>query len=389
MNNIIVSKANGTEVSGIIGDIWNTLSEFMNFTLKPIRSTEHSLGSINESSGTYTTGLLRYIQDNETDVLPRIEAYNKRLRASQFTIPLWKARCLLYFRREVKHLPTWMVKLFSRRVWYAILTMHFLLSVCSYLSQSIDWKVSRKRSKANFYDHIFYNFGMICGQSYLPSGFSKSSRVVELWLGLFSLLVRTAFSALLISYMTRTVITPPFHDINSLLYDTKYKIVTKDGSLPSLIFKLSNESTFKWVRETGRVVYLNSAEKMYKAACSTKSLHAMIQSEDIKMANGMYFCPLNPVGPDVLTAWIVSAISRNFTYKRSIDVGILKLHQFGFINLFWQRWISANNVEETQSIGSEPIVMDQVYLILSVYFCGLLISFAILVVENVTYYYRN
>lgn len=189
--------------------------------------------------------------------------------------------------------------------------------------------------------------------------------------------------------MTRTVITPPFHDINSLLRDTKYKIVTKDGSLPSLIFKSSNESMFKRVRELGRIVYLNSAEKMYKAACSADNRHAMIQGEDIKMANGLHFCPLNPIGPAILTTWIVSAISRNFTYKRSIDVGLLKLHEFGYINLFWQRWINANNVEEHKTIGSEPIIMDQVYLILSVYFCGLLISFAILIVENVTYYYKN
>lgn len=79
----------------------------------------------------------------------------------------------------------------------------------------------------------FVNFA-----GYLPSGLSKSSKIVELWLGLFSCLMRTAFGALLISYMTQTITTPPFRDLESLLDQTSYTILTLRGSLPNAILKV-------------------------------------------------------------------------------------------------------------------------------------------------------
>ncbi|CAK9811404.1 hypothetical protein ANTPLA_LOCUS7015 [Anthophora plagiata] len=89
--NLINSKANGTRISGVIGEIWNILSELLNFTLEPIRSNEKTLGYAN-ANGTYTRGLLKLIQRNETDVVPRVEAHIKRYEVTQFSLPLWKTR---------------------------------------------------------------------------------------------------------------------------------------------------------------------------------------------------------------------------------------------------------------------------------------------------------
>lgn len=64
--------------------------------------------------------------------------------------------------------------------------------------------------------------------------------MVELWLGLFSCLIRTAFGALLISYMSQTIFIPPFQDLNSLLDETTYDILTLNGSLPYYLFDVCN-----------------------------------------------------------------------------------------------------------------------------------------------------
>lgn len=58
-----------------------------------------------------------------------------------------------------------MVKLFSKRVWYAILITYFLLSMCSYLSHKVETRIMLKKLQTDLNDHFFYNFGMICGQS--------------------------------------------------------------------------------------------------------------------------------------------------------------------------------------------------------------------------------
>ncbi|CAK9824027.1 Glutamate receptor ionotropic, kainate glr-3 [Anthophora retusa] len=88
--NLVNSEENGTRISGVIGEIWNLLSEFSNFTLIPIHSTENTLGHTNPN-GTHT-GLLGVVQRNETDAVPRVEAHIHRLIAAQFSLPLWKTK---------------------------------------------------------------------------------------------------------------------------------------------------------------------------------------------------------------------------------------------------------------------------------------------------------
>ncbi|XP_017877136.1 uncharacterized protein LOC108623262, partial [Ceratina calcarata] len=136
--NIVNSKNNGTEVTGVIGEIWNTLSEHLNFTLKPIKSDETSLGT-RDANNTYNFGLLSAIQKNGTDVLSRVEITGGlRPHIMQITVPLWKIGHKLYIHQKMTHVYTWMWNLFTPKVWYAVLIMYILFSVCNHLSQRIN-----------------------------------------------------------------------------------------------------------------------------------------------------------------------------------------------------------------------------------------------------------
>ncbi|KAK1130765.1 hypothetical protein K0M31_018874 [Melipona bicolor] len=224
-----------------------------------------------------------------------------------------------------------MVKLFSQGVWHAILITYFLLSICSYLSHTIESKITQKKLDIDLNDHLFYNFGMICGQSkrkyistssgYFPSTVTKSSKLVELWLGLFSFLIRTAFSTLLIRYMTQTTVIPPFNDLTSLLDSTSYSILVLEDSLPHAFFQRRLWPEYEKAMDTKRCITFSSIEELYKRACSTDKLYAIYQGEDIKKARGVYICRLNPTGIALQNAWIVSGISKTFEHKRSIDIG--------------------------------------------------------------------
>ncbi|KAF3421847.1 hypothetical protein E2986_01391 [Frieseomelitta varia] len=384
-SNLIFGKSNGTEVTGVIGEIWIMLSEYLNFTLKPILTDEHGAGSSGDD-GIYETGLLKYIQENKTDVISRMSANSKRLRITQMLMPLWKTEYRLYIRREVIHLRMWMLKLFSQRVWHAVLMTYFLLTICSYLSHTVESKITHKKLDIDLNDHLFYNFGMICGQSYFPSTATRSSKLVELWVGLFSFLIRTAFSALLIRYMTQTTVIPPFNDLKSLLDSTSYNILVLEDSLPHAFFQRRLWSDYAKAMDMKRCISFSSVEDLYKRACSTDKLYAIYQGEDIKKARGVYTCRLNPVGIPLQNAWIVSGISKTFRHKRSIDIGLLRLHELGFMNILKQRWIDSKNVEEEAPNVIEPITLEQVYLILMIFIGGLLISFIIFLFENLIFY---
>ncbi|KOX78545.1 hypothetical protein WN51_10353 [Melipona quadrifasciata] len=329
-SNLIFGASNGTEVTGVIGEIWMILSEYLNFT--PILTEEHGAGSA-ERNGIYKSGLLKYIQDNKTDVISRMSANTKRLRIVQMLMPLWKTEII-----------------------------HDIQKTQGYLSHTVESKITQKKLDIDLNDHLFYNFGMICGQSYFPSTATKSSKLVELWLGLFSFLIRTAFSTLLIRYMTQTTVIPPFNDLTSLLDSTSYSILVLEDSLPHAFFQRRIWPEYEKAMDMKRCITFSSIEELYERACSTDKLYAIYQGEDIKKAKGVYICRLNPVGIALQNTWIVSGISKTFKHKRSIDIGILRLYEIGFMNVLKQRWIDSKNVEEEVSNVIEPITLGQVNL---------------------------
>ena len=231
--NLVETEANGTKVSGAIGEMWHILAQYLNFTLKPILNTNPTLGR-RLPNGSYEDGLLKIIQENETDVIPRVEAFNTRSGATQFSMPLWITSQRFYIKRNEQHLLDWMVQLFTPKVWYAIVWTYLLLSVCSYACQKTAVALTYQKLHVKLSDHIFYNFGVMCGQNYIPSSLLKSSNLVELWLNIFSTLIRTCFGAIVICYMAKTITVPPFSDLSTLISSSSYHILMKSGSLPYL-----------------------------------------------------------------------------------------------------------------------------------------------------------
>jgi len=51
----------------------------------------NSLGTTTANT-TYQDGLLNVISRNETDAIPKLEAWSMRLQDTEFTIPLWLSR---------------------------------------------------------------------------------------------------------------------------------------------------------------------------------------------------------------------------------------------------------------------------------------------------------
>jgi len=70
-----------------------------------------------------------------------------------------------YIHYEDTHDSTWMAKVFSWKVWCMILFMYIMLTVCSFWSQIVLAWIENRCKNTNFGEHLFYNFGMLCGQS--------------------------------------------------------------------------------------------------------------------------------------------------------------------------------------------------------------------------------
>ncbi|KYM99096.1 hypothetical protein ALC62_10210 [Cyphomyrmex costatus] len=155
---------NDTKVRGLCGQLWNLLSEKLNFTLQAIRSNEISVGVSEKNRTVFNTGLLGILFRNETIAIPKVEMHDVRLAATDFTMPLWMNSQRAYIQHEVVHDSTWMTEVFSQKIWWLILITLLLMSVCSFWSQTVYSRIENNCKRSTFGDHVFYNFGMICNQ---------------------------------------------------------------------------------------------------------------------------------------------------------------------------------------------------------------------------------
>ncbi|XP_024889042.1 uncharacterized protein LOC112465634 [Temnothorax curvispinosus] len=271
----------------------------------------------------FERGLLGIITRNETIAIPKVEFSNLRRLAADFTMPLWMNSHRLYIRNEMTHDSTWMAKVFSWKIWCFILVMCLLLSVCSFWSQTILARIGNNCRRSTISDHIFYTFGMVCNQSNIPNVLVGRSRILEVSLGLFCSILSMAFGALLFIYITKRInVIPPFNNLESLLTDTSYDVVTLEGSIADIMFKLSPSEPYALVRTAKRVVVASTVEEMFKLACiKGKKKYTVLQGEDEYKARGKIECKVIPVGQAYFKMWVASGIAKNFKYKRTIDLG--------------------------------------------------------------------
>ncbi|XP_070516674.1 glutamate receptor 1-like isoform X2 [Cardiocondyla obscurior] len=369
---------NDRKVTGLCGDLWNLLSEKLNFTLQPVRSNVSSLGASEKNQTVFIQGLLGIISRNETVAIPKVETYNARRIAADFTTPLWMNSHRLFIKSEVTYDVTWMTKVFAWEIWCFIFVMYLLLSICSFWSQSILSRIENTTKRSTMCDHIFYNFGMICNQSHIPDVLIGRSKILETSLGLFCSILSMSFGALLFIYITkRVIVTPPFDSIDSLLSDTSYKIVAVKGSIQDIAFKVSQTLSFRKLRASKRTVIVPTIEEMFKLACAQGRVkYTPFYGEDEYKVIYPVECRLNPVGQSYFKIWIASGIVRNFKYKRTIDLGILRLKEIGLWDELMDRWLT-KKVEHNKA-QPEAIGINQISLVILMMCCGMIAALIIL-----------
>lgn len=73
---------------------------------------------------------------------------------------------------------------------------------------------------------------------YIPEVLDGRSKILEISLSLFCSILYMAFSALLFIYMTKSIIVLPFDNLPSLVTQTVYSVVTLEGSIADIAFKV-------------------------------------------------------------------------------------------------------------------------------------------------------
>ncbi|KAG5307518.1 GLRK protein, partial [Acromyrmex insinuator] len=312
---------NNMKITGFCGEIWNLLSESLNFTLQLVKANLDDQGMPQKDALSFKNGLLPIIFRNETIAIAKLQNFSPELMATEFSIPFWTNRIQLYIHRETIYDNVWMVKIFSWKIWCVILSMCVLLSLCTFLTQSILIQNEDKRKNISLSEHLFYNFGNLCNQGYIPHYLDGKSRILEVSLGLFCSIIYMSFGAVLFIHLSKSIFVPPFDSFSTLVTNTKYNIIGLKDTIAEGIFKI-NKDPFLQAKQMERLILASTFEDMHKKACfSKKEKYVIFQTEVMHKAVGNSMCHLINVGEPYAKTWITSGIVKNFKYKRSIDLG--------------------------------------------------------------------
>ncbi|XP_016839123.2 glutamate receptor 2-like [Nasonia vitripennis] len=382
--NLVSFIENDTRISGVVGEVWEILANYLNFTLVPVRLQERNFGNELEN-GSYD-GILGLIQSNQSQIIPRSGIFRNRLSLVDYTVPLWNIRYHLYIKPEWSHDDAWMFHLFSLKVWYTFILFLVVLSIAGYICEKNSFMKTNEKIIYNLQDHIFYTAAIACNQGCVPAELHNRSRLIYICTSMFSWVILIAFSSNAIFLMMNKKFILPFTGLRSLIQDSKYEVVAFSGSMVHKDFKETVSKYYKYSRDIKRVSYAPAAGEIFRKVCFTEDKKlAAFEAEDRHKAIGKNICRLISTKASYFETWIASAIKRGFRYKRSFDIGILKLSEFGIIDGLRDRWLDWK-FDDHEEIPFQSIDMSQVHLIFSILVLGLIMSLLILLLEYLTYF---
>ncbi|XP_011069007.1 PREDICTED: glutamate receptor ionotropic, kainate 5-like [Acromyrmex echinatior] len=197
-----------------------------------------------------------------------------------------------------------------------------------------------------------------------------------------------SFGAVLFIHLSKSIFVPPFDSFSTLVTNTKYNIIGLKDTIAEGIFKI-NKDPFLQAKQMERLILASTFEDMHKKACfSKKEKYVIFQTEVMHKAVGNSMCHLINVGEPYTKTWITSGIVKNFKYKRSIDLGILKLMEIGLLNVLKKRWLENGFKYYAEDETPKPIELHQVSLIIAVMCCGAIIALIIFIIEKIIFTYK-
>ncbi|XP_069694866.1 probable glutamate receptor [Periplaneta americana] len=339
----IVKKKDGGKlaVDGYFGAVWNALQERINFTTTYKEATTY--GTL--ENGTWN-GMIEMLWSGEVDVaISEFIITPDRMSAVDFTLPLIRTKFQVFIRQLTHEEMSWddFLKPFATNLWYTIcgcmLLLSFLLSALHNLGRKIGNAEAEGPSRYGLYDSIHCVFGIFCQQGHDFTPKASSCRLVYLTAYLTAVILLSAYSAALISFLTKKTVQLPFRDLTGLLHDGSYDLGMIQHSAEYDIFQKSTDShiqkVFKKLVERQRSGLPESAEEGVHRVCKGK--YAFLSTMHL-MAGQMGTCGLVELPDESFPVSMSIALAKNSPYKRIIDRNLQIMRDKGVLKRLRMIW---------------------------------------------------
>ncbi|KAF3420071.1 hypothetical protein E2986_12355 [Frieseomelitta varia] len=375
-DSLFVELKNGV-LTNFLGAVIKELSKSMNFKIE-VASSVLIYGSWNEDKGIWT-GVIGELISGRADIgVAEFSMTTSRLDIVDFTFPLILSRNRIFFKKPDGSFIHWSAyfKIFTRGIWLVI--------ICLIVTTPVFLTLMKTRGRVVMKilaDNYIYVWGIYCQQALSEFPNESSMRLAFLSIFLSSLIVLSAYSASLISFLTVSTVTLPFTTMEEFANHGSYKLITYKNSADYDMIIASNTTLFEKLKKLlKKKEYLPvTAHDGFTQVCSEKV--GFYISEAIKKAASPLPCVVASIEADRIDnlGLILKKDSQytgvvNYYLRRFKDNGVLTKLKNSFLG-----------IKKSQKKEDVTVTLSGVVPILCLLAGGIVFSCLVLMLERTCY----
>ena len=252
-----------SHIGGIVGEIWHGILEpGLNFTTNLEQPKDFQYGVPRENDRDEWTGMIGALVNDEADVgIAAFFITPSRGRVVAFGPSIMEAATRFYINIPGQEV-NWLTFLlpFSNDLWFGLLVLFFTLA--GVLAASYKLGPEKELNPKSFLPSsaLLSVWGSWIAQGSWLDPKSITSRIVFLISFLCGVLVYTAYSAKLISFLSVTKATLPFSNMEELLLRKDYSVGAMRGSSMASFFFDADPNSLRW--KVGQELVMPSEENL-------------------------------------------------------------------------------------------------------------------------------
>ncbi|KAL2712484.1 hypothetical protein V1478_018007 [Vespula squamosa] len=245
MNNPFIDIDSDGNLSGSCGKILIELSRLVNFSFAIVNNTV-SNGRWNAKYNKWNGAVGELIENRAQISMSYVSMSSPRLDVVDFTIPFILSSFSLYIKEPDVLDIEWSnyFRAFSFKLWIVLIV---LLLTTPILLVWMKITLNQDNYASLISDSYLEIWGIFCQQGLVEFPQRSSLRLAYISLFLLALIVSSAYSASLISFLTNVVHRLPFVSLEEFVQDGTYKLITAKDSLEYDVFANSKQPLAKKV----------------------------------------------------------------------------------------------------------------------------------------------
>ncbi|XP_043669509.1 glutamate receptor U1-like isoform X2 [Vespula pensylvanica] len=380
MNNPFIDIDGDGNLSGSCGKILIELSRLVNFSFAIVNNTV-SNGRWNAKYNKWNGAVGELIENRAQISMSYVSMSSARLDVVDFTIPFILSSFSLYIKEPDALNIEWSnyFRAFSYKLWIALIVLIFITPIL------LAWmKITLNQSNyvSLISDSYLQIWGIFCQQGLVEFPQRSSLRLAYISLFLLALVVSSAYSASLISFLTNVVHRLPFVSLEEFVQDGTYKLITAKDSLEYDVFANSKQPLAKKVMS-----FMIAEERLpptpldgFFQLCNEHNI-AMYVSTEVR----------NVLDPEIpcnivhINLGHIDSVSLMWSKKNQF-LSLINHHLFKFMRNGMIRQLNSqsnsNNKKCKKKIGLNAVQVWSIIPILSFLEIGVFLSLCVFIVEK-------